>query len=146
MNNKLCAAFAVVGVGILSLSQVHAANMTMGQFEFENSCATCHGVSGKGDGPAAQFFLSGAAPDLTLLQKSNGGVFPVQRIYEVIEGSRDMVVASHGSRAMPIWGQRYMQRTEEGAGFDPLTGEQKEIYVRTRILSLIEYLSTIQEE
>jgi mono/diheme cytochrome c family protein len=146
MNNKLCAAFAAVGVGILSLSQVQAADMTMGQFEFENSCATCHGASGKGDGPAAQFFLGGAAPDLTALQKNNGGVFPVQSIYDVIEGSRDTIVASHGSRAMPMWGQRYMQRTEEGLDFDPLTEEQKDIYVRTRILSLIEYLSTIQEE
>lgn len=146
MYTKYIAAAVALGLGVFSLSEAKAAEMSMGQFEFENSCATCHGESGKGDGPAAQFFLGGTAPDLTALQKNNGGVFPVQRIYEVIEGSRDTIVASHGSRAMPIWGQRYMQRTEKGIDFDPLTDEQKEIYVRTRILSLIEYLSTIQEE
>ena len=146
MNNRLYAAFAAVGMGILSLSQVHAAEMTMGQFEFENSCATCHGVSGKGDGPAAQFFLGGSAPDLTVIQKNNGGVFPVERIYAVIEGRRDTMMPSHGTREMPMWGQRYMRRAAEGPGFDPLTDEQKGIYARTRILSLIEYLSTIQEE
>lgn len=146
MYHKIFAATAAVGVGLLSLSQVQAADMTMGEFEFMNSCATCHGEAGKGDGPAAQFFLGGSAPDLTILQKNNGGVFPVEGIYAVIEGSRDAMSGGHGTREMPIWGQRYMKRAEEGPGYDPLTEEQKEIYVRTRILSLIEYLSTIQEK
>lgn len=144
MNVKLFAAVAAAGIGMLS--QVQAAEMTMGEYEFRNSCATCHGESGMGDGPGAQFFLGGSAPDLTMLQKNNGGVFPVQYIYEVIEGSRETMKQGHGTRDMPIWGQRYMRRAAEGPGFDPLTQEQKEIYVRTRILSLIEYLSTIQAE
>lgn len=144
MSIKTLSVIAALGIG--GVLQAQAAELSMGEFEFQNSCATCHGASGKGDGPAAQFFLGGVAPDLTALQKNNGGVFPVQRIYDVIEGSRDMIVPSHGSRAMPMWGQRYMQRTEEGPSYDPLTDEQKEIYVRTRILSLIEYLSTIQAQ
>ena len=119
--------------------------MSMGQFEFENSCAVCHGASGKGDGPAADFFFQGATPDLTALQKNNGGVFPVARIYEVIDGSEEEEMLMHGSRQMPIWGKRYMRRIEEGGGFDPFSAEEKEIYVRTRILALIEYLSTLQE-
>ena len=146
MSIKFFSAMAALGISVLSLSQAQSAEMTMGEFEYQNSCATCHGVSGKGDGPAAQFFLGGVAPDLTALQKNNGGVFPVQQVYDIIEGRRDTMMPSHGTRAMPMWGQRYMRRTEEGAGFDPLTEEQKGIYVRTRILSLIEYLSTIQAE
>ena len=146
MSNKFFPVIAALGMGVASLSQVHAAEMSMGEFEYQNSCATCHGVSGKGDGPAAQFFLGGVAPDLTVLQKNNGGVFPVTQIYDIIEGRRDTMMPSHGTRDMPMWGQRYMRRADEGSGFDPLTEEQKGIYARTRILSLIEYLSTIQAQ
>lgn len=146
MNNTYLSLVAALGLGVLSLSQAQAEGMTIGEFEYTNSCATCHGESGKGDGPAAQFFFGGSAPDLTLLQKNNGGVFPVQLVYDIVEGRRDAMIASHGTRAMPIWGQRYMRRAGEGPGYDPLTAEEKEIYVRTRILSVIEYLSTIQVE
>ncbi len=146
MANKFLSVIAALGVGVLSLSQAAAAEMSMGEFEFLNSCATCHGASGKGDGPANQLFLGGKAPDLTVLQKNNGGVFPVQRVYDMIEGRQETMMASHGTREMPMWGQRYMRRTDEVPSFDPLTEEQKEIYVRTRILSLIEYLSTIQSD
>jgi hypothetical protein len=58
----------------------------------------------------------------------------------VIDGRQ--VVTGHGQRDMPIWGKTY--RIESGERlfetyYDP------EIYVRTRILALIEYIGRLQK-
>lgn len=77
-----------------------------------------------------------------MLAKNNGGVFPVQRVYEIIDGRKS--VAGHGrSGDMPIWGSTYSIR----AGNDPQIGRpQAEAYVRNRINLLIEYLSRLQQK
>ncbi|MEY3871816.1 MAG: hypothetical protein RLZZ296_811, partial [Pseudomonadota bacterium] len=64
-----------------------------GKREFETNCASCHGVSGKGNGPLLEF-LRRSPPDLTLLTKKNQGVFPMNRLYEVIEGGN---LPAHGA-------------------------------------------------
>jgi len=117
--------------------------MSLGEFEYINSCAACHGVSGKGDGPVTDFLSGATVPDLTTLQSNNGGVFPVVAIFDVIEGSD--VAAVHGTRDMPIWGERYRARITEAddAGFSPA---EREAYVKTRVLALIEYLSGLQTQ
>ncbi len=66
-----------------------------------SSCASCHGIDGKGDGPVSKQ-LKVAPTDLTVLAKKNGGVFPVSAVYEVIDGRK--VIAAHGTREMPVWG------------------------------------------
>jgi mono/diheme cytochrome c family protein len=66
-------------------------------------CAPCHGVSGKGDGPAAPA-LKKAPTDLTLLSKNNRGRFPADRVRNYIEGKDAKATDAHGSREMPIWG------------------------------------------
>ena len=110
----------------------------IGKREFESNCASCHGVSGKGGGPAVEW-LKKSPTDLTTLTKRNAGVFPVSRMYETIEGSN---VPSHGSRDMPVWGMDYRIRAAEyylDVPYDP------EVYVRTHILALIEYINRLQE-
>jgi mono/diheme cytochrome c family protein len=77
-----------------------------GRNEFLQSCASCHGVSGKGDGPVAKS-LSPRPSDLTKLSEANNGVFPVSRVHEVIDGRIERLV--HGTRDMPVWGERYMR-------------------------------------
>jgi hypothetical protein len=91
---------------------------------------------------------------LTVLTNKNNGVFPFEAVYEVIDGRKE--VAAHGTREMPIWGRRYM----EEALIDRLSPEalkslfpgwssytfDADVVVRTRILSLIDYLSRIQEK
>jgi mono/diheme cytochrome c family protein len=67
---------------------------------FRAHCAACHGSGAKGDGPLASA-LKAKVPDLTLLAKNNGGQFPSARVRKTITG--DDVLASHGSREMPIW-------------------------------------------
>lgn len=85
--------------------------------------------------------------DLTVLTKKNNGVFPFNSVYEVIDG-RQLVIA-HGTRDMPIWGDRFTPSPNRAASpnaaegfvnpsFDP------ETVVRMRILAVIDYLNRIQ--
>lgn len=140
---SLVAVAATAGLLAISAS-AHAAGMTLGEFEYLNSCAACHGAKGEGDGAIVQYLATQSLPSLTMLQKNNGGVFPVQKVYGVIEGSEDVTV--HGARDMPVWGQRYRARVNESDEDYDFGPEETEAYVRTRILALIEYLSTIQAE
>ena len=70
---------------------------------FRTHCAVCHGRSGRGDGPLVGQ-LRVTPPDLTKFTQRNGGVFPSERVYRIIDG-RD--VPSHGDREMPIWGDAF---------------------------------------
>lgn len=117
-----------------------AQELTVGQYEYTNSCAYCHGASGRGDGPLVSF-LTAKLPDLTQLQKSNGGVFPVARVYEVIDGSN--AIAVHGTREMPAWGLRYAKDAPEALGYYDGPGD-REMFARARVLALVEYISTLQ--
>jgi len=131
---------ALIAIGVGAFLSAEAQAISLGEFEYRNSCAQCHGLSGKGDGPVASS-LKKVPPDLTVLQKSNGGVFPVTKAYSIIEGTVDVRV--HGSRDMPVWGNRFRTRVkyDENEGFSPADTDE---YVTTRILALIEYLSTMQ--
>ncbi len=57
----------------------------------------CHGRSGNGEGWLAEHMIQ-RVPPLTQLKKSNGGVFPFERAYQVIDGRIE--VRMHGPRAM----------------------------------------------
>jgi len=113
----------------------------IGQAEYMNKCAVCHGASGKGDGGAVDL-LKVAPADLTVLSKKNGGVFPVDRVYQVIDGRQ--AVQGHGSRDMPIWGSIYKKETAEAGAYFFEMPYTMDMYVRVRILALIDYLSRIQ--
>jgi hypothetical protein len=119
-----------------------AQDFDVGKSEYQSSCETCHGEDGKGNGPlSAQLKVPPA--DLTVLAKKNNGVFPVQSVYEVIDGRQ--AILGHGTRDMPIWGNRYtvgqiQQALRNYAYYDP------EAMVRIRILSVIDYLNRIQEK
>ena len=108
-----------------------------GKREFQRSCATCHGIDGKGDGPLAST-LNVKPADLTQLSKNHGGVFLFWRTYEKINGADEAPIRGHGTREMPIWGERF--RLEKGAS------EEHHMGVRGRLLSLVYYLQSIQEK
>jgi mono/diheme cytochrome c family protein len=76
----------------------------VGQEMFRFYCASCHGLDGKGKGPAAPA-LKKQPPDLTLLSKKYGGKFPRNTVSSVIEGND--FITDHGSRDMPIWGDAF---------------------------------------
>jgi mono/diheme cytochrome c family protein len=77
---------------------------------FRAYCASCHGVDGKGNGPTAPA-LKATVPDLTVISNHNGGEFPVARVRRIIQG--EGILASHGSREMPVWGPIFHQIEED---------------------------------
>lgn len=114
----------------------------VGKFEYENSCALCHGKDGKGGGAIVDL-LKKAPTDLTTLSKKNNGVFPFERVYAVIDG-REMIKA-HGDRDMPAWGNRYSTDSMKAAEYYmDAPYYDMEMYTRSRILALIDYLNRIQ--
>lgn len=139
-TGKLSGFALLCGIALAAGGTAYAQNMTMGEYEFMNSCATCHGADGKGDGSIAGY-LNTALPDLTQLKKTNDGVFPVTRVYSFISG--ESAIGAHGTRDMPAWGQRYTMRAADDPNF---AAGDVEAYANLRILALIEYLSQIQEE
>jgi mono/diheme cytochrome c family protein len=77
-------------------------NAASGQGMFNAYCAVCHGVSGKGDGPAASEFKIPPA-NLTTLAQRHDGKFPEDYVVQILEtGPRD--AKAHGSKDMPVWG------------------------------------------
>jgi mono/diheme cytochrome c family protein len=69
---------------------------------YDRFCASCHGVEGRGDGPVASS-LSVEVPDLTLVARRAGDLYPRERIVRIIDGQH--IIGAHGSRTMPVWGE-----------------------------------------
>jgi mono/diheme cytochrome c family protein len=110
--------------------------LARGRLEYQGYCAVCHGEKGRGDGIMGRYLLIKPA-DLTQLSKKSGGEFPFWRTYRIIDGRQE--VKGHGSREMPIWGNRF--RAEEGA-----EGPAAWIdLARGRIWQLVVFLQSIQE-
>lgn len=129
---------ACVATSISAIAQEKSKKPDAGQYEFQTSCASCHGAAGKGDGPIATQ-LKTPPPDLTVLAKKNGGVFPFAKVYDMIEGAD---VASHGTREMPVWGWEY--KVQAGEYSHETTTSQEA--VQKRILTLLEYLNQLQQK
>ena len=95
-------------------------------------CASCHGVTGVGDGPAATE-LRVAPPNLRLLARRNGGKFPIPKVKGSIDG-RGMPHA-HGSALMPVWGRQWQR---EGA-------TPQEVDIQVRVIAITNFLRSIQD-
>jgi len=105
----------------------------LGEVVFLRNCAACHGSSGRGDGPVAGA-LRVAPSDLTRIGSRRGGSFPEGEVARMIDGR--FSVQAHGTREMPVWGERMGERIPEA-------GVSEEV-VRGQISVLIEYLKSIQ--
>lgn len=130
MATAICAGLAFVTAGVAQT------NEGFGKREYSSKCASCHGSDGKGNGPYAEA-LKHRPADLTTLAKRNGGVFPVSRTYAMIEGAG----AGHGTREMPVWGLDYTIQANEQLPDMPYN---QAMFVRTRIMALLEYLNQLQ--
>lgn len=86
----------------LAASPAFADDDTNGGNMYRLYCASCHGESGAGDGPVAPALIGGV-PDLRVLERNNGGIFPEAVLRTVIDGRRTL--RAHGSYAMPVWGR-----------------------------------------
>jgi mono/diheme cytochrome c family protein len=104
----------------------------LGASLFKTYCATCHGVTGRGDGPMADQ-LRFRPSDLTLVARRNGGKFPFDKVQQVMDGRSP--VKGHGGPDMPVWGDAFRNAWE---GYD-----EKQVAEKIRRLS--DYIASIQE-
>lgn len=97
---------------------------------FRAYCAVCHGLDGRGGGPASDSLKKRPA-DLTQLSRKNGGRFPALHVANVIQGAD--VVGAHGSRDMPVWGSVFRTLGDNAT-------------VKLRIDNLTAYLESLQRQ
>ncbi|MDN4983763.1 cytochrome c [Bradyrhizobium arachidis] len=142
-----CLIIAGLTAGFAAAAQ--AEDPDVGKSEFQSSCASCHGADARGKGPVGDL-LKVPPPDLTVLAKNNNGVFPTNAVYETIDGSK--AVPAHGTRDMPIWGERFNPVVNLPHYVDPSYWQKAgpeqspEVVVRKRILAVIDYLGRIQQK
>jgi mono/diheme cytochrome c family protein len=98
---------------------------------YKSYCAACHGVDGKGKGPAAEA-LKVPPTDLTLLNSKNGGKFPSNRVANIIGGAEG--IRAHGSSDMPLWGPIFHS-----------LDSSNESVTKLRIANVVKYLESIQQ-
>lgn len=169
---KLIRTFLIVTALITTSVPAWAQDADQGQREFLAHCAGCHGSDAKGDGPQS-LNLAVKPPDLTLLAKRNNGVFAPGLIYQMIDGRKARI--NHGSDNMPIWGCRHVDAsapppvppTDTMTPFHPRRHVRhlappkanheetleslldlacdSDAAIQDRILSIVGYLSLIQE-
>jgi mono/diheme cytochrome c family protein len=133
---------AAIMIGMTGIAQAQAkGKYDMGKREYESKCAVCHGYKGMGDGSYADL-LKKPASNLTTLKKNNGGVFPFERVYAVIDGRE--AVKGHGERDMPVWGKDYSEQDAKAGEYYIDVPYDMEMFVRSRILALIDYLNRLQ--
>ena len=113
----------------------------LGRADYRDNCASCHGTAGKGDGPVHSFLVK-LPSDLTTIARRNGGRFPEDLVWEVIDGRWSGESGPHGSREMPVWGKEFKARAMTLPGDSATTAEWS---ARNRIVSLLKYLETIQQ-
>jgi mono/diheme cytochrome c family protein len=103
-----------------------------GAVMYKSYCASCHGKTGEGNGPAAEA-LNTKPADLATLSERHGGKFPESYVATVLRFG--VKAPAHGSADMPTWG--------------PLLGSASggdAMQVNMRISNLIAYLKTLQKK
>jgi len=137
-------AAVLVGAAVVfsSGAAIGQARADLGKAEYYSNCAVCHGLSGKGEGSFGEV-LKATMPDLTMIAKRNGGVFPLDRLMMNIDGRA--TPRAHGTSEMPIWGNDYsVKGTEHLRHFTDYAPVDVESYVRVRMLALLDYLYRLQ--
>jgi mono/diheme cytochrome c family protein len=100
-----------------------------GEQMFKDYCAACHGLRGKGDGPAAEI-LKAPPIDLTTMAKRSDGKFPYMHFAAILRFGTES--HAHGTTDMPLWG--------------PLFRSQNKDLAELRIQNLTKYVESIQEK
>ena len=103
-----------------------------GKAMYDAYCASCHGIEGKGDGPAAPA-MKNSVPDLTVLARSRGGQYPSFEVAEILRVTRPL--SSHGSADMPVWGPIFSKMSQ-----------QNNAEIQQRIRNLNEYVESLQQK
>lgn len=139
MKTPFFQAGVVAGLLTVTASAWAVPELERGRNEYANQCASCHGSGAKGDGPLQPFLIKPPS-DLTTLAQRHGGKLPEQYLREMIDGRTMNEPGPHGSREMPVWGQRFREDARKSG-----TGRwMPERHVRQRIDALVDYLHSVQ--
>jgi len=129
-------AIALLAAGGLMTACAPVPHTASGEMLYKEFCASCHGASGRGDGPGAASI--GKIPaDLTRINVRNGGSFPTAYVISTIDG---YTRAEDGDLAMPEFG--VMMEDQPMVLVD--TGDGIVTPVPRPLYALAEYLRTIQ--
>ncbi len=113
MDRSMLRSFAVAGLltffSTLAAAEEAPSNQAIsGERDFNLYCASCHGESGKGDGPKAAG-LEIRTPDLTTLT-ARYGTFPAERLRRMIDGREDVKRTATGTCRSGACGSRRRRR------------------------------------
>jgi len=132
------AAAAFIVLILVVAANVQTAAAQSGIQDYQNYCAECHGLGGKGDGPSRLTIPMNPPPnDLTVMARNNGGKFPFDRVVDSIDGRKN--IPSHARLQMPFWGTTLQKPGKE---FTP----ESDADVKRRIDSMARYVESIQQK
>lgn len=101
-----------------------------GEKLFEDHCARCHGLDGKGKGPSAGDQKTEPA-NLTEITKRNDGKYPAERIAEIIRYGGGLP-GHENDHTMPVWGKVF-------------SGECGPAFSRRAVVEVNRYIETLQK-
>jgi len=125
----LCAGMATAQTKVVKEVNARQSNAWTGPELYKEFCAVCHGVDGRGTGPAASA-LKSQPTDLTTIARRSNNKYPDLKIQQIIKG--DPNIPAHGSSDMPTWGNIFKSISANGA------------FGEMRVNALVDYLKTIQ--
>lgn len=112
--------------------RVNETPATSGKQLFVSYCAQCHGMDGRGHGPAAPALKMPPA-DLTMMSRNNQGKFPADHLTSVLRFGSEM--PAHGSAEMPVWGPMLTRMDQN---------DNDHAKAELRISNLKHYIETLQ--
>lgn len=129
-----------IGLLVVAASGVLMAGLVLAETQpapdgaalYRTYCASCHGVSGRGDGPMAEY-LRLPPTNLTALAPRHGGTFDHDAVAMAIDGRRR--IGSHGPSDMPVWGDAFSSPLARGG--DRL--------LRERVRAIVGHIASLQE-
>ena len=107
-------------------------NPSSGSEMYRAHCAVCHGLDGKGNGPAASAMKS-QPTDLTQLARKHDGKFPANSVASALKFGSGSGAGAHGSAQMPVWGPLFQS-----------LDKFNDTVVQQRVSNLINYIETLQ--
>ena len=107
-----------------------------GRILYMENCVSCHGVTGRGDGPNATS-LGTVPADLTQISARRDGVWPILEVMSIIDGySRNTLPRED----MPVF-ENFLN--DKMVKFD--TGNGVNVLVPTKLIEMVYYLETLQD-
>jgi len=132
MATSLCLAQDKTGQKpVVKQTPIKPTSAASGKEMFNQYCATCHGIDGKGNGPAASA-MKAPVTDLTQLAKKHDGKYPANSVASVLKFGGGPA-ASHGSAEMPVWGPLFKS-----------LDKYHDTVVQQRISNIVNYIETLQ--